>query len=104
MTACLRPGRAAATAGPKRWARLRRPTTSILLDAYGVLNVGDRAVPGAVECVTDLRRAGKRVVVVSNSAGYPKGVMMARYASLGFDLAPGEVVSSREALLAHLSR
>jgi glycerol-1-phosphatase len=79
------------------------PYDVVLLDAYGVLNVGNRAVPGAVERVADLRRTGKRVVVVSNSAGYPRRVMMARYASLGFDFAPGEVVSSRQALIAHLS-
>jgi HAD superfamily hydrolase (TIGR01450 family) len=75
----------------------------VLLDAYGVLNVGEAPVPGAVECIARLRAAGTRVMVVSNSAGYPKPVMMARYARLGFDFAPQEVVSSREALLAHLA-
>ncbi len=75
----------------------------VLLDAYGVLNVGEAPVPGAVERVAALRRAGKRVMVVSNSAGYPKRVMMARHARLGFDFAPHEVVSSREALLARLA-
>ena len=74
----------------------------ILLDAYGVLNVGEVAIPGAPERVAALRRAGKRVLVVSNSAGYPKRVMMARYARLGFDFADREVVSSRETLLARL--
>ena len=75
----------------------------VLLDAYGVLNLGEAPVPGAVERVAALRRAGKRVMVVSNSAGYPKRVMMARHARLGFDFAPDEVVSSREALLARLA-
>ncbi|WP_299650262.1 HAD-IIA family hydrolase [uncultured Jannaschia sp.] len=79
------------------------PFDVILLDAYGVLNVGEAAIPGASERVAALRRAGKRVMVVSNSAGYPKRVMMARYARLGFDFSPEEVVSSREALLAHLA-
>ena len=76
----------------------------IMLDAYGVLNVGEREVPGAPERVAALRRAGKRVMVVSNSAGYPKRVMIARYARLGFDFTDQEVVSSREALLARLSK
>ena len=49
----------------------------VLLDAYGVLNVGETPVPRAAERVAALRRAGKRVMVVSNSAGYPKRVMMA---------------------------
>ncbi len=75
----------------------------VLLDAYGVLNVGETPVPGAADRVAALRRAGKRVMVVSNSAGYPKRVMMARHARLGFDFAPDEVVSSREALLVRLT-
>jgi glycerol-1-phosphatase len=75
----------------------------VLLDAYGVLNVGETPVPGAVEAIAALRQADKRVMMVSNSAGYPKRVMMARYARLGFDFAPDEVVSSREALLLRLA-
>lgn len=75
----------------------------VLVDAYGVLNVGEAPVPGALEAIAALRRAGKRVMVVSNSAGYPKRVMMARHARLGFDFVPDEVVSSREALLARLA-
>lgn len=70
----------------------------ILFDAYGVLNVGETAIPGAAESVAALRAAGKAVAVVSNSAAYPKAHMMARYARLGFDFAPSEVVTSREAM------
>ena len=75
---------------------------AVLLDAYGVLNVGETPVPGAVERIRELRRAGKRVMVVTNSAGYPKRAMMDRYARLGFDFIPHEVTSSREALLRRL--
>ncbi|SFP15344.1 HAD-IIA family hydrolase [Tranquillimonas alkanivorans] len=76
----------------------------VMLDAYGVLNVGETPVPGAPERIAALRAAGKRVMVVSNSAGYPKRLMMQRYARLGFDFAPEEVVTSREALLRRLSQ
>lgn len=79
------------------------PFDRILFDAYGVLNVGDRAIDGAAERIASLRAAGKAVAVVSNSAGYPKRLMMERYARLGFDFSPDEVITSREALLAHLS-
>jgi HAD superfamily hydrolase (TIGR01450 family) len=75
----------------------------VLLDAYGVLNIGEGPVPGAVAFVARLRDAGKRVMVVTNSAGYPKRVMMERYARLGYDFAPDEVTSSREALLDRLA-
>ncbi len=78
------------------------PFELILFDAYGVLNIGETAIPGAAETVTALRSAGKSVAVVSNSAGYPKSAMMARYARLGFDFVPEEVVTSRDALLRRL--
>lgn len=85
-------------------AEIVKPFDLVLLDAYGVLNVGETPVPGAAERVAALRAAGKAVMVVSNSAGYPKRRMMERYARLGFDFKPEEVVTSREALLAHLAR
>ena len=75
----------------------------ILLDAYGVLNVGETPIPGAAARIAKLRAGGARVMVVSNSAGYPKRRMMERYARMGFDFAPDEVVTSREALLTHLA-
>jgi glycerol-1-phosphatase len=96
-----RPGRRYATVAAL--AEIADPFDLVLLDAYGVLNVGERPVPGAAERIAGLRRAGRRVAVVTNSAGYPKRVMMARYARLGFDFAPDEVASSREALLRRLS-
>ncbi|KAF0675240.1 HAD-IIA family hydrolase [Profundibacterium mesophilum] len=74
----------------------------ILLDAYNVLNVGETPIPGAAARIAALRAAGRAVMVVSNAAGYPKPVMMARYAQPGFDFARREVVTSRKALLTHL--
>lgn len=85
-------------------AGIAGPFDLVLLDAYGVLNVGESPIPGAAEAIAALRAAGKAVAVVSNSAAYPKRVMMQRYARLGFDFAPEEVVTSREALLAYLAR
>ena len=70
-----------------------------LLDAFGMLNVGETAIPGAVDHVTALQKAGKHVMVVSNAAGYPKRILMARLVRLGFDFAPDQVLSSREVLL-----
>lgn len=75
------------------------PYDLILFDAYGVLNVGETAIAGAAATVAALRKMGKSVAVVSNSAAYPKAHMMARYAKLGFDFTDSEVVTSRDALL-----
>jgi len=74
-----------------------------LLDAFGVLNMGDQVIPGAPERVAELRAMGKRVLVVSNAAGYPKMQLMAHYHKLGFDFAPEDVLSSREVLLGALA-
>ncbi len=79
------------------------PFDVVLFDAYGVLNVGETPILGAAARISALREVGKRVMVISNSAGYPKQAMMARYDRLGFDFAPDEVVTSREALLARLA-
>lgn len=76
---------------------------AILLDAYGVLNVGEAPIPGVPERVAALQAMGKRVMIVTNSAGYPKRHLMARYARFGFRFAPEDVVSSRETALAALA-
>ncbi|MGB8624117.1 MAG: HAD-IIA family hydrolase [Paracoccaceae bacterium] len=84
-------------------AEIAAPFDLVLLDAYGVLNIGETAIPGAAERVAALRQDGKKVMVVSNSAGYPKRLMMRRYATLGFDFTDSEVATSREALLRQLA-
>ena len=69
-----------------------------VLDGYGVLNTGAEAIPGAVERVAALRAAGRRLFVLTNAASYPAAATAARYRRLGFDFAPEEIVSSRDAL------
>lgn len=70
-----------------------------LLDAFGVLNIGETAIPGTRERIDDLRAAGKRVLVVSNAAGFPHAALTEKYTRLGFDFAPEDVITSRVALL-----
>ena len=76
---------------------------AFFLDAFGVLNVGETAIPGAAERMRDLRAMGKRLVVVSNAAGLPHARLMEKYDRLGMGFAPEDVVTSRKALLAALS-
>lgn len=73
-----------------------------LLDAFGVLNIGETAIPGVPERIAGLQAAGKRVLVVSNAAGYPHATLMEKYIRLGYDFAPEDVITSRKALLAGL--
>jgi glycerol 3-phosphatase-2 len=70
-----------------------------LLDAFGVLNIGETAIPGVVDRVNGLRARGKQVMVVTNAAGYPSSVLHARYERLGYSFGTDDVVSSRMALL-----
>ena len=70
-----------------------------LLDAFGVLNIGETAIEGVPERVARLQKAGKRVVVVSNAAGYPHSNLMQKYARLGYDFVPEDVITSRKTLL-----
>ena len=70
-----------------------------LLDAFGVLNIGDTAIEGVPDRVARLQNAGKRVMVVSNAAGFPHALLMEKYKNLGYNFAPEDVITSRKATL-----
>ena len=70
---------------------------ALLLDGYGVLNIGDDAVPGAAALVEEATDAGIAVVVLSNGASRPSSAE--RYRGLGLSVGDGQVVSSRDAML-----
>ena len=76
---------------------------TFLLDAFGVLNIGETAIAGVPERVAGLQKAGKRVIVVSNAAGYPHSTLMEKYKRLGYDFAPEDVITSRKTVLHALS-
>ncbi|WP_298835895.1 HAD hydrolase-like protein [uncultured Roseobacter sp.] len=73
-----------------------------LLDAFGVLNIGDEAIPGTPERVRDLQAAGKRVLVVSNAASVPRDTLLAKYRRLGYEFDATDVLTSRMATSANL--
>lgn len=75
-----------------------------LLDAFGVLNVGETAIPGAVARMASLRARGKRLVVLTNAASYTRPQLLAKYHRLGFDFTADEVVASREVAAARLDQ
>jgi len=95
---------------PAQWARahdlgpLSDHYRAFFFDAFGVLNVGDTAIAGAAERLASLRRAGRRIMVVSNAASVPPRALGAAYQALGFDLEPHEIVTSREAMAQFLRR
>ena len=77
---------------------------AFVLDAFGVLNVGDTPIPGAVGRMADLRAMGKRLLIVlTNAASYPRATALAKYHRLGFDFTSDEVVSTRDVAVAPLT-
>lgn len=77
---------------------------ALLFDAFGVLNVGDRAIPGASQALAALRRDGVPFRIVSNAASVPKAALVARYRALGFALDAQDFVTSRDATVAALAQ
>lgn len=75
---------------------------AFLFDAFGVLNLGNIAILGASERVNTLRRAGKSVRVVSNSASEPKSALAEKLRSMGFSWLPEEIITSRDVLIENL--
>lgn len=76
---------------------------AFILDSFGVLNVGDDPVPGAIERIGELRARGKRLIVLTNAASNPHAEAMKKYHRLGFDFSTDEVVSSRDVCAARLA-
>ena len=77
---------------------------ALLLDGYGVLNVGAEMVPGADLLLTEAAAAGVAVIVVTNGGSKKSTVTAAKYRNLGLDVTNQQVVSSRDALEARLAR
>lgn len=71
---------------------------AFVFDSFGVLNVGDTTIPGAIERVATLRAAGKQLAILTNSATVPLGGLVDKYASLGLQFTRQEIISSREVL------
>lgn len=76
----------------------------ILLDAYGVLNRGMEPIAGVPERIRALQADGKRVMVVSNAAGFAHRTLMERYARLGYAFDAEDVITSRKTLVRQLEQ
>lgn len=72
---------------------------ALLLDGYGVLNVGADAVAGASEMLQAAKMAGVAVLVLTNGASKDTSVTAQKYQALGLDIHPDHVVSSRDAMI-----
>lgn len=76
---------------------LARDHDVALLDLDGVVYVGARAVPGAVEALDRVRAAGMRVGYVTNNAARPPRAVATQLRELGLSLDDADVVTSAQA-------
>ena len=75
-----------------------------VLDGFGVLNVGDDPIPGAIDRINALRAQGKLLRVLTNGASRPAASTRQKYKNWGMEFEATEVISSRDALTVELKR
>ena len=66
----------------------------LLLDAYGVLNDHDGALPGAPAFITALNRREKPYLLLTNDASRTPETSSRRFHGMGLDIAPERIVTS----------
>ena len=77
---------------------------AFVFDAYGVLNIGETPIAGAAQRLDQLRMAGKSIRILSNAASYSHPAAVEKFAKLGLNVRPEEIVTSRDAAISGLSR
>ncbi len=75
-----------------------------VLDAFGVLNVGEGPVAGAPDRIAALQATGKRVIVLTNGATFNRAKAQAKYRGFGFNFKLEDIVSSRDVLALELAQ
>jgi len=73
-----------------------------VLDTFGVLNVGETPIPGAVARMAELRARGKTLCVLTNAASYTRAEALVKYRRLGCDFTEDEVVCSRDVAVSRI--
>ena len=74
----------------------------LILDGYGVINVGDDLVVGIEDLLQAAADRNKPVVVLTNGGSFEASVAAAKYAKWCLPILPDAVVSSRDAMQAAL--
>jgi HAD superfamily hydrolase (TIGR01450 family) len=75
---------------------------AFVFDAYGVLNIGETGIPGASQRLRELRENGCRIRILSNAASYSHAGAVSKFRNLGMGVGDHEIITSRDATLAHL--
>jgi len=75
-------------------AELRECYDALLLDAYGVLNDHDGALPGAPAFIAALNREQKPYLLLTNDASRTPETSSRRFRGMGLDIAPEHILTS----------
>ena len=103
----MMPALKTASTTPHHASRLRdlfSDFDALLLDGFGVLNVGADRVPEADQMVTAAQDQGLTVMVLTNGASKEKSTAALKYHTLDLPIDPSHVISSRDALLHQLDQ
>ncbi len=74
----------------------------LLLDGFGVLNIGSTAIHHMPDTLKQLKAAGKELFILTNGASYPTDVRAKAYPKLGYHIPAEYIISSRDAVEALL--
>jgi NagD protein len=74
-----------------------------IFDLDGTVYLGEAALPGAVDAITELRERDKRIVFVSNKPLQQRSVYAEKLTKLGIPTSENEVITSSFVLGYHLS-
>jgi arabinose operon protein AraL len=74
-----------------------------VLDLDGTVYLGERLIPGADRAIARLRRAGRRVIFLSNKPIETRDAYAAKLTRLGIPTAPEDVINSSLVLAAYLA-
>ena len=69
---------------------------ALLLDAFGVLNIGSSLIPGIINTLEKARQKNITLLVVTNGASNNSFKKRDQLASLGLEFSNDEIISSRE--------
>ena len=75
---------------------------ALILDGFGVINLGFQTIPGIETLLAEAQKKGVDVIVLTNGASHPSTVSARKYQGWGLPLGEAEVISSRDALQAYL--
>ncbi|HJP83276.1 MAG TPA: HAD-IIA family hydrolase [Fimbriimonadaceae bacterium] len=80
------------------------PAELYIFDLDGTLFRGDEPIPGAIEAVERVRKAGKGVRYLTNNSSQTRGSYVDKLTRLGFKAHPEEIYSSAIGTAAYLHR